>query len=71
MGVILFWIYDNSKGSKKTFELIDKTVPLIDSVHKALQSPLAAPFRKQILSTLKSFMPNPEMDGLKPEGRSQ
>ena len=57
MGVILFWIYDTSKGSAKTFELIDKTVPLIASANDMLQSPLAAPFRKKALSILKSFAP--------------
>lgn len=57
MGVILFWIYDNSKGSKKTFELIDKTVPLIDSLAQMIQSPLAAPFRSKIISALKTFAP--------------
>lgn len=64
MGVILFWIYDESKGSQKTFDFIDKTIPLIESMNDIIQSPLAAPFRKKIISTLKSFAPdlghNPE-----------
>lgn len=58
MGVILFWIYDNSEKSVKTFELIDKSVPLIDSFNKMIQSPLATPFKKKILSTLKTFTPD-------------
>jgi AcrR family transcriptional regulator len=58
MGVILFWIYDESKNSHKTFELIDRTVPLIDSMNQMVQSPLAAPFRKKIISTLESFVPD-------------
>lgn len=60
MGVILYWIYDTSENSKKTMELIDKTVPLIVWTNDTLQSPWAAPFRKKIISTLKSF--EPEMD---------
>jgi AcrR family transcriptional regulator len=57
MGIILFWIYDDSQDSKKTFELIDKTLPLIDSTNQMIQSPFAAPFRKKFISTLKSFSP--------------
>lgn len=58
MGIILFWIYDNSKDSVKTFEFIDKTVPLIESMNDMILSPLAAPFRKKIISVLKSFVPD-------------
>jgi AcrR family transcriptional regulator len=58
MGVILFWIYDSSENSKRTFELIDQTVPMIVSTHETLQSPFAAPFRKKILNALKRFVPN-------------
>lgn len=60
MGVILYWIYDTSKGSRKTMELIDKTVPLIVWMNEMLQSAWSAPFRKKILSVLKSFEPNLE-----------
>jgi AcrR family transcriptional regulator len=58
MGIILFWIYDESKDSTKTFGLIDKTVPLIESMNQMIQSPLAAPFRKKIISVLKAFAPD-------------
>lgn len=58
MGVILFWIYDESSDSQKTFEFIDKTVPLIDSLNQLVQSPISAPFRGKILSALKSFLPD-------------
>lgn len=57
MGIILFWIYDESKNSKMTFELIDKTVPLMGTVNQMIQNPLAAPFRKKIINLLKSFAP--------------
>ena len=58
MGVILFWIYDESDKSRRTFELIDQTVPLIESTNQMIQSPLAAPFRGKILRLFKSFAPN-------------
>lgn len=58
MGLILYWIYDTSENSQKTFELIDKTVPLLIWMNDTLQSAWAAPFRKKIISTLKSFEPD-------------
>lgn len=63
MGIILFWLYDDSNDSAKTFELIDKTVPLLDSMNQMIQSPLAAPFRKKIISTLISFAPDLGQNG--------
>ncbi len=58
MAVILYWIYDTSKKSQRTYELIDKTVPLIVWLNDSLQSALAAPFRKKIIAVLRSFEPN-------------
>lgn len=57
MGIILFWIHDNSPKAQKTFALIDQTVPLIHSLNNTLRSPLAAPFRKKIILILKNFEP--------------
>lgn len=58
MGIILFWIYDDSPKSKKTFDFIDKTVPLIVWLNEMIQSALAAPFRKKFIQVLKSFEPD-------------
>lgn len=57
MAVILHWIYDTSPNSKRTYELIDKTVPLIVWFNDTLQSAWAAPFRKKIVAALKTFEP--------------
>lgn len=56
MGIILFWIYDQSKDSAKTFAFIEKAVTLIDSLNQMIQSPFAAPFRKKILNLASSFL---------------
>jgi AcrR family transcriptional regulator len=58
MAIILHWIYDTSEKSKRTYELIDKTVPLIVWFNDTLQSTWAAPFRKKIFAALKSFEPD-------------
>ncbi len=60
MGIILFWIYDESKNSAKTFALIDRTVPFIVSANRLIQSPLALPVRKKVIAALKEFAPELE-----------
>jgi hypothetical protein len=30
MGIVLFWVHDASPGCAKTYQLIDRTVPLAD-----------------------------------------
>jgi AcrR family transcriptional regulator len=29
MGVVLFWVHDRSPGSRKTYDLVDRTVPMV------------------------------------------
>lgn len=58
MAIILFWIYDQSKDSRRTYDLIDQTVPLITWLNDSLNSAWSAPFRKKIISVLKSFEPD-------------
>jgi hypothetical protein len=57
MGVILFWIYDRSKGSEHTLKLIDKTVPLIEQLNELLNSTLGSFLRKRVIAILKEFEP--------------
>ena len=57
MGVILFWIYDNSPDGRNTVQLIERTVPMIDSLNQMVRSPFAKPFRQKIISLLKEFKP--------------
>lgn len=66
MGIILYWIYDESKHSRKTFELIDQTVPLIVSASELIQSPFAGPFRKKIISLFEKFAPDLNRNEEKP-----
>ncbi len=55
MGIILFWIYDTSPKSKRTFQLIDQTVPLIVEMNKLMLNPMSGFVRKPILQVLKRF----------------
>ena len=55
LGIILFWIYDRSEGSKNTFDLVDKVVPLLVSFHKSLNSPLGLLVRGRVFGILDDF----------------
>ena len=49
MGVILFWIHDNSSQQRRTYRLIDRTVELLDKLISLASNPLLSPVRKRAL----------------------
>ena len=57
MGIILYWIHDNSENSRKTFRLIDRTVKLIQTLVELSNLPLIAPFRKKFTKLMLEFLP--------------
>jgi AcrR family transcriptional regulator len=57
LGVILFWVHDRSPGCAKTYELIDRTVPLADrlltlSRHRVITSALT-----EVISIIEDIRP--------------
>lgn len=64
MGVILFWIYDQSKNSQKTFQFIERTVPLLAWMNQSMQQPLFGFVRKRFISILEEFNPDLESNNL-------
>lgn len=49
MGVILFWVHDQTPGAKRTRELVDRTVPVIDRLIKLARVPGLGPVAHQIV----------------------
>lgn len=49
MGIILFWIHDQSPKRARTFYVIDRTVDLIDRLINLASNPLMRPLRKKSL----------------------
>ena len=45
LGVILYWVHDTSPGCAKTYQLIDRTVPLVARLVGAVPDPAAAQHR--------------------------
>jgi len=53
MGIILYWIYDESPGQKKTATLLDGTLDIIVRLIRLSSLPLMGPVRRRLLKTLR------------------
>lgn len=49
MGIVLFWIHDQSTKHRRTHRLIDHTVDLLDKLIHLASNPFMRPLRKQAL----------------------
>ena len=52
MGIVLFWIHDNSNGQEKTRKLMERTVEIVVRLIQLASLPLMRPLRKSVLKTL-------------------
>jgi AcrR family transcriptional regulator len=57
MGVILYWMFDQSPRQQKTAKLLDGTLDLMVRLIGVSSLPLMRPFRKRVLDILKSVEP--------------
>jgi AcrR family transcriptional regulator len=49
MGIVLFWIHDQSPKHRRTYRMIDHTVDLLDKLIHLASNPFMRPLRKQAL----------------------
>jgi len=54
MGVILFWIFDDSPGQARTRTLLDGTLDLIVRLIRLSSLPLMGPLRRRLLHTIRA-----------------
>ncbi|HEU5316283.1 MAG TPA: TetR family transcriptional regulator [Chloroflexota bacterium] len=52
MGIVLFWIHDDSRGRRRTYTLVDHTVDLVARTIGLASVPLLTPLRKRVLALL-------------------
>lgn len=52
MGIVLFWIHDQSPKHRRTYRLINRTVDLVDRLIHLASNPFMRPLRKQALRLL-------------------
>jgi AcrR family transcriptional regulator len=50
MGITLFWIHDQSAGTRRTYSLIDRTADIVVKLIGLTSNPLMRPLRKAALS---------------------
>jgi AcrR family transcriptional regulator len=55
MGVILFWMFDESPGQLRTVKLVDGTLDLVVRLIQLSSLPLMGPLRKRMLSVLRAL----------------
>ena len=55
MGVILFWVYDRSPDQRKTRQLIDGAVPLVDRLVALSRLRVLRPALRQVLALIKTI----------------
>jgi len=55
MGLVLFWLHDDSEDRQRTRELTERTADLVVKVIKVLSNPLMRPLRKSALRILESI----------------
>ena len=61
MGIVLFWIHDQSPKHRRTHRLIDHTVDLLDKLIHLASNPFMRPLRKQALrlvNEIKEALPD-------------
>ncbi|MEP7054484.1 MAG: TetR family transcriptional regulator [Actinomycetota bacterium] len=52
MGIVLFWVHDDSTRTKRTYLLIDRTVPLVDKLISVARLPVLRPVTRQVIQTI-------------------
>ncbi|WP_240617448.1 TetR/AcrR family transcriptional regulator [Nocardioides speluncae] len=55
MGVVLFWVYDDSEDQRRTRTLIDKAVPLVDRTARLTRLPLVRGLVDDMLDLINSL----------------
>ena len=55
MALILFWMFDDSRGQEKTRKLVDGTLDLIVRLIQLSSLPLMGPLRKRMLDVLRAL----------------
>jgi AcrR family transcriptional regulator len=55
MGVVLYWVHDDSAGTARTYLLIDRTVPLVDKLISISRLPVLRPVTRQLMQTIREL----------------
>jgi AcrR family transcriptional regulator len=62
MGIVLYWVHDDSPRTERTYLLIDRTVPLVDRLVSLTRLPVLRPIARQLVDTLRELRGIPSQD---------
>jgi AcrR family transcriptional regulator len=57
LGIVLYWVHDTSPGCAKTYQLIERTVPLADQLVSLTRLPLLRRTLTEVLSIVEDLRP--------------
>jgi hypothetical protein len=57
MGIVLFWVHDDSDGLRRTKALIDRSVPLVDKLLRLTRIPGVRGVTNDIVALVRSIKP--------------
>ncbi len=55
LGVVMFWVHDTSPGTAKTYQLIDRTVPLADQLVSMSRLPVLRSTLAEVISIIEDM----------------
>ena len=59
MGIVLYWVHDDSPGTERTYVLIDRTVPLVERLVSLTRLPVLRPIARQVIETMRELRGTP------------
>jgi AcrR family transcriptional regulator len=59
LGIVLYWVHDTSPDCAKTYQLIDRTVPLVDRLVWMSRLPVLRSTMTEILAIVEDLRPTP------------
>lgn len=55
LGLVLYWVHDDSPGTERTYILIERTVPLIDKLISLSRLPVVRPITRQVIDLVREL----------------
>lgn len=59
MGMVLFWVYDDSSGRTRTRQLVRQAVPILDKLLRATRIPGVRGIADDVVTLVRSLVPGP------------
>jgi AcrR family transcriptional regulator len=61
MGIVLFWVHDDSPGCRRTYRLLDATVTLVVRLITLARLPLLRPLVNSVLALMEDLRKEPDL----------